>query len=56
MQYPHYRVLRPSEAGDINGDFFYEFDGERSSTSYASRRGAQNALNRRLERWLQDRG
>ena len=51
---PRRRIITPSEAGAINGDYYYEFDGERSSNSYAERSGAQRALDRRVERWFKD--
>ena len=44
------RILTPAQAGDINGDYYYELDGERSSNSYATKSGAKKALYRAIDK------
>jgi hypothetical protein len=43
------RVLTPTEAGDRNGDYHYELNGEKSKNGYVSRKAALAALNRKIE-------
>jgi len=43
------RILTPREfCGDCNGDYGYEINGVKSTKSYISRKGAENAMNRFL--------
>ena len=46
-----YKILSPLEySGSIYGDYGYEINGEKSKKGYLSRKGADSAMYRELEK------
>ncbi len=49
-----YRVLGPLKfSGSLYGDFGYEINGQKSEKGYVSRRGAEAAMLRKVERMVE---